>query len=539
MHVFKALLSLSMVLLIGSFLLAQEEGQPFLDQATDAKLNAKNFQDLEEVVKLAEQAIEKGLDDGGEEFAVQLITSTLYQRAEQLSNPLLSGRPPRQWVEMRKLALSDLERLTKFKDDFADAHLLIAKLHALPGGTRKNGIESASKALALYEDDEQKATALIARAALRADVELKLKDLTEAINVDKDNSAAVTARAAVYSQQGEFEKAAEDLRHVLELDGDDVIVMSALAEALAQQEEFDQALEVADKAIEKEPQSSAGYELRARIHLMNDEIEDGKKDLDKALEVNPKSEGALLLRANVALAEDRLEDASKDLDALQQINPGSPQQYLLRAGLLEQQQDYYRAAKLLEALLQFLPADNNMRIRIAMDYSMAEEFESAIKHVNFAIERDKENWNGYYSRADIYLSMGEHGKAVADYETAYKYNQTHDNLLNNWAWTLATSDKDEVRDGKKAVELALKACEVSEYKKPHILSTLAAAYAEDGDFENAKKWAAKAVEIGREDIQEHLELELKSYQEGKPWRENKAKEREDKPKVDRSKLKTI
>jgi len=539
MQVLKVLLSLLIVTIAGSVLLADEEGQTFLDQATEAKLNAKNFQDLEEVVKLAEKAVEAGLDDGGKEFAIQLITSTLYQRAEQLSNPLLSGRPPQQWVEMRKLALSDLGRLIKYDDQFADAHLLIAKLHALPGGTRKVGIESASKALELYEDAEPKANALIARAALRGDAAEKIADLSEAIKVDEDNSAAVTARAAVYSQQGDFEKAAEDFRRVLELDGDDVLAMSALAEALAQQDQFDQAIEIANQAVEKQPNASAGYELRARIHIMKNDVEAGKKDLDKALQVNPKSESALLLRANVALAENRLDQANEDLDALQQINPSSPQLYLLRAGLLEQQEDYYRAAKLLEALLQFLPADKQMRIRVAMDYSMAEEFESAIKHINIAIDRNKEDWLGFYSRADIYLSMGEHAKAVADYQEAYKYNQTHDNLLNNWAWTLATSDNAEVRDGKKSVELALKACEVSEYKKPHILSTLAAAYAESGDFDSAKKWAKKAVEIGREDIQDHLEKELKSYRDGKPWRENKAKEREGKPMIDRSKLKTI
>ena len=138
---------------------------------------------------------------------------------------------------------------------------------------------------------------------------------------------------------------------------------------------------------------------------MQNNIEEGKQDLDKAIEVNPKSEGALLLRANIALAENRLEEANKDLDTLQEINPGAPQLYLLRAGVLEQQQDYYRAAKLLEALLQFLPADNEMRIRMAMDYSMAEEFDSAIKHINIAIERNKEDWIGYYSRAVSYTHL--------------------------------------------------------------------------------------------------------------------------------------
>ena len=130
----QTLITVLLILATTSWLVADEEGQKYLDQATEAKLNARNFQQLEDVVNLAEKAIEEGLDEDGKEFATQLITATLYQRAEQISNPLLSGRPPQQWVEMRRLALTDLVRLTKLNDEFADAHLLIAKLQVLPGG---------------------------------------------------------------------------------------------------------------------------------------------------------------------------------------------------------------------------------------------------------------------------------------------------------------------------------------------------------------------------------------------------------------------
>ena len=54
MHAIKVVLSLSIVFFTGSCLLADEEGQTFLDQATEAKLNAKNFQDLEGVDFIAD-----------------------------------------------------------------------------------------------------------------------------------------------------------------------------------------------------------------------------------------------------------------------------------------------------------------------------------------------------------------------------------------------------------------------------------------------------------------------------------------------------
>ncbi len=54
----------------------------------------------------------------------------------------------------------------------------------------------------------------------------------------------------------------------------------------------------------------------------------------------------------------------------------------------------------------------------------------------------------------------------------------------------------------------------------HILSTLAAAHAEAGDFEAARKWAAKAVEIATKEHIVELKKEAQSYAANKPWRES-------------------
>ena len=70
--------------------------------------------------------------------------------------------------------------------------------------------------------------------------------------------------------------------------------------------------------------------------------------------------------------------------------------------------------------------------------------------------------------------------------------------------------------------MATRACEITEYKLPHILSTLAACYAETGDFEQAIQWSKKAVELEEAENGENLsdlKNELNSYEESKPWRE--------------------
>jgi TPR repeat protein len=70
--------------------------------------------------------------------------------------------------------------------------------------------------------------------------------------------------------------------------------------------------------------------------------------------------------------------------------------------------------------------------------------------------------------------------------------------LNGLAWVLATSENSAIRDGSKAVVFAEKAVSVAEmfpkeYEKHLYLDTLAAAYAEAGQFEKAVRTEQEAI----------------------------------------------
>jgi hypothetical protein len=55
-------------------------------------------------------------------------------------------------------------------------------------------------------------------------------------------------------------------------------------------------------------------------------------------------------------------------------------------------------------------------------------------------------------------------------------------MLDEVAWLLATYPDSNVRDGAEAVRLAERACALTDRRVPALLATLAAAYAETGDF---------------------------------------------------------
>ena len=96
-----------------------------------------------------------------------------------------------------------------------------------------------------------------------------------------------------------------------------------------------------------------------------------------------------------------------------------------------------------------------------------------------------------------------------------------------------------MRDGNRAVKLATESAELTDFEQPHILSTVAAAYAETGDFKSAIEWINKGLEANKaagakeganqEGIKRQKKSlldELEFYKEEKPWREQMDPEEE-------------
>jgi tetratricopeptide (TPR) repeat protein len=113
--------------------------------------------------------------------------------------------------------------------------------------------------------------------------------------------------------------------------------------------------------------------------------------------------------------------------------------------------------------------------------------------------------------------------SVAHYRAVLRINPDVAEALNNLAWLLASHPDPKVRDGAEAVKCAERACEVTQYNEALLVGTLAAAYAENKQFDHAHKMAEKAIAIAQVTGQNELVAKnrdlLKLYDSGKPYHE--------------------
>ena len=121
------------------------------------------------------------------------------------------------------------------------------------------------------------------------------------------------------------------------------------------------------------------------------------------------------------------------------------------------------------------------------------------------------------------MNQGDFDKAQENYEKALEMAPDLIDTLNSFAWFLATCPDDMFRSGTVATKHATKACEQSQWKSWTNIDTLAAAAAENQEFDEAIKWQTKAIELAPDDRKAECRERLALYQAKQPLRSNAGK----------------
>lgn len=122
-------------------------------------------------------------------------------------------------------------------------------------------------------------------------------------------------------------------------------------------------------------------------------------------------------------------------------------------------------------------------------------------------------------RADLYLAIRAHGTALEDYRAAATLNPQSGHALRGMAWIMSTAPDQRLRNAEEGVKLAQKAMELDGNNDPRYVETLAAAYANSGQFDAAAELLKHALESAKGDAAGRIQAQLAVYKEGKPFRD--------------------
>jgi tetratricopeptide (TPR) repeat protein len=166
-----------------------------------------------------------------------------------------------------------------------------------------------------------------------------------------------------------------------------------------------------------------------------------------------------------------------------------------------------------------VPADAGAYCRRGYLYGRRNQLDLAIADYSEAIRLEPRLVAAYTGRGSVYYQLRKYGEAIHDYEEALRIAPNNIEANNNLAWTLATCPDGSHRDGQRAVEHGTRACELSGFDTWFCLGTLAAAYAETGEFAEARQWAKESLRRAPEEERTSCQDRLRMYKEKTPYRD--------------------
>jgi protein O-mannosyl-transferase len=206
------------------------------------------------------------------------------------------------------------------------------------------------------------------------------------------------------------------------------------------------------------------------------------------------------------------------------LEPRYPQgQFNLAISLLE----YGKTDEALQHLIvaaNLSPHDPDIQYDLGTFFLLHNQPDKAAEHFMAVIDENPVFPEAQYHLAQALARQHKSGDAITHYRAALRLAPDLLGALNELAWILATDSNSENRSGPESLQLARHACDLTKNQQPVFITTLAAAYAQTGQFEKAiaalKTSSDIAVSTDDKEIAAKNAQILKTFQNNQPFREN-------------------
>jgi tetratricopeptide (TPR) repeat protein len=312
---------------------------------------------------------------------------------------------------------------------------------------------------------------------------------THTLACTEDNAFAHNTLGNALLKEGRTEEAMAHYREAFRIDPAYAQAHYSLGIALLQQGRTEEAIAQYREALQLDPAYAEAHNNLGNALLQQGEPEEAIAEYREALRINPASAEAQNNLGFALLEQGLTEEAIADFREALRINPANLEaRYNLGAALLEQGHP-----------------------------------EEAIAQYRESLRIDPVSAEAHYNLGSTLFQQGRADEGIFQTQKAVELEPSNLSYENNLAWMLATAPQASLRDGARALELAGKANQSTGGNNPQILRTLAAAYAETGEFANALQTAQKALQLAEAQsntgLAATLRREIKLYEGGHRFEE--------------------
>lgn len=203
-----------------------------------------------------------------------------------------------------------------------------------------------------------------------------------------------------------------------------------------------------------------------------------------------------------------------------QLDTNNAGAYNMRAWVYSCEANYPKAAADYAAAVRINPNDPHLQGNLAFAYLEMKDGSNAIAACERALDLDPQSTKMRLLHGSASALLGNWKGAENDFSAAMKLEPENANAINSLAWLRATCPDAAMRNGVSALNLAAKACELTQWSDSQKFETLAAAYAEVGKFDEAVTYQRKALELAGESsgVAQQYEQRIEAYKSHKPHR---------------------
>lgn len=389
---------------------------------------------------------------------------------------------------------------------------------------------SKDKAIARYKSVLEKDPTNLKASQMLATIAMQDGDTTSAANYARQgleahsgNMELLLIEAQIAAKNSQLEKAEALLTQAVDANPTEMLPRANLANLLAQRGEYDKALDLlSDFGSDADP---ALLRMRGRIYYRLQRLDDAARDLEALVAKAPDDVDAYRMLAVVYDAQKNHTGLRRALDNMLRLSPDDDRALLAKARLLVLNGDTLGAEHLLNSRKDF---DESSPLALATRYAIARQAKDAEGEVRYAekmfsqhpityhavllsrsymragnVDTAKQTLSSWLKDrpkdiearvelANLLMQNSETQQAVSEMRTLLDMDPSNLFALNNLVWILTDQSPTEaLRYAKKAYELVPQSAPV--------MDTLALAYVQNDDRDNALRMIARAVDSAPDD----------------------------------------